>query len=79
MGEGMANLTKRDSEILDYIKSYMKEKGTTPTIREICSGIGLYSTNTVHGHFQRLVDLGYITKNKHSYAVKGMKYVEEET
>ena len=73
----MANLTKRDSEILDYIKSYMKENGTTPTIREICSGVGLYSTDTVHGHFKRLVELGYITKNKNNYSVKGMRYVED--
>ena len=74
----MAKLTKRDREILDCIKSYMKENGTTPTIREICELTGLYSTNSVYVHFQNLVDMGYILKkgNGNGYSVKGMKYTE---
>lgn len=69
-------LTKRDQEILDFIKKYMLEHGTTPTIREIGDGVGLYGTSTVHVHFQRLIDLGYITQYNRRYTVKGMKYIE---
>lgn len=77
-GIHVGRLTKRDKEILDCIKSYMKEHGTTPTIREICDLTGLYSTNSVYVHFQNLVDMGYIFKNGngHGYSVKGMKYIE---
>lgn len=70
-------LTKRDQDILDFIKDYMKKNGTTPTIREIASGVGLYSTASAHSHFIRLSDLGYITQLDRRYTVKGMKYVEE--
>ena len=69
-------MTKRDQDILAFIKNYMKENGTTPTIREIGDGVGLYGTSSVHVHFQRLVGLGYIEQNNHRYTVKGMKYVE---
>lgn len=70
-------LTKRDQEILRFIKKYMMEHGTTPTIREIGNGVGLYGTSTVHVHFQRLIELGYIEQHNRRYTVKGMRYVED--
>lgn len=77
----MGTLTKRDREILNFIKDYMMDWGTTPTIREIGIGVGLYSTASVYNHFQKLVRLGYInpvSDKSFRYSVKGMKYVEEE-
>lgn len=77
----MTDLTKRDKEILECIKRYMKEHGTTPTIREIGEGVGLYSTSSVHIHFQKLVMSGYITPaadKSYRYTVKGMRYVEDD-
>ena len=56
----MGDITKRQREILRYIKDFMLAHGTTPSIREIGEGVGLYSTSTVHAHFQRLVNCGYI-------------------
>lgn len=77
----MGGLTKKDKEMLEFIKNYMLENGTTPTIREIGQGVQLYSTSTVHKHFQRLVDKGYIEQlsdgKSYKYRVKGMKYVVE--
>jgi len=69
-------LTKRDQDILDFIKKYMKKNGTVPSIREIGEGVGLYSSASVYSHFNKLNDLGYITKYGKRYTVKGMKYVE---
>lgn len=77
----MDKLTKRDKEILECIKRYMKEHGTTPTIREIGECVGLYSTSSVHIHFQKLVATGDIipvTGKSYRYAVKGMRYVEND-
>lgn len=74
----MGRLTKRDQEILAYIKSFMIENGRTPTMREIGAGIHLYSLNTVNMHFHRLVDQGYIFQFGNKYSVKGMKYIEVE-
>lgn len=75
-------MTKRDKEILDFIKDYMVEHGTIPTVREIGEGVCLYSTTSVYKHMQNLVRLGEIIPVKeksYRYIVKGMKYVREET
>ena len=77
----MGTLTKRDREILDFIKDYMVDWGTTPTIREIGLGVGLYSTASVYTHFQKLVRLGYIipvSEKTFRYSVKGMRYVKDD-
>lgn len=77
----MGDITKRQKEILRYIKDFMIAHGTTPSIREIGEGVGLYSTSTVHAHFQRLVDCGYIEQigdKSYRYKVKGMEYREVE-
>lgn len=76
----MGNITKRDLEILSFIKNYMLKNGTTPTIRDIGDGVGLYSTSSVYKHFQRLVSYGYIypvSDKTFRYSVKGMRYIED--
>ena len=59
-------LTKRQSDILDFIKKYTAEHGYPPAIREICKGVGLSSPATVFVHMKNLESLGYIktTSNK---------------
>lgn len=72
-------MTKRDKEILEFVKDYMKKTGTTPTIREIGEGVGLYSTSSVYSHFQSLVasgDIIPVTGNSYRYSVKGMRYID---
>ena len=69
-------LTKRDEDILAFIKKYMIKNGTVPSIREIGEGVGLYSTSSVYSHFNKLHSMGYINKCGKRYTVKGMKYVE---
>lgn len=73
-------LTKTDKEVLDFIKKYMLENDTTPTIRDICTGMGYYSTSTAYAHFAKLIDLGYvipIQEKGNKYRVKGMRYTVE--
>ncbi len=59
-------LTKRQEEILTYIKKYSATHGYPPSIREICSGVGLSSPATVFVHVKNLEKNGYIksTNNK---------------
>lgn len=68
-----------DSDVLEYIKTFMKENGYTPSIREIGKGMGLKSTSSVYAHFAKLVAKGEIIQDKRyqRYKVKGMKYVSE--
>ena len=59
-------LTKRQEEILNYIKKYIAVHGFPPAIREICAGVGLSSPATVFVHIKNLESLGYLksTNNK---------------
>ena len=73
-------MTKRDEEVLRFIKSYMIENGTVPTIREIGKGMGLYSTSSVYTHLQKLIKEGEIipiSDRSYRYKVKGMRYTDE--
>lgn len=55
-------LTKRQKEIIEYIREVTRKKGYTPSIREICSHIGLRSGSTVHNHLCNLEKKGYIKR-----------------
>ena len=72
----MEKLTKTDEKVLCFIKNFMLENGYTPSIREICKGMGYASSGSAHEHFERLKELGYITVHDKRYSVKGMKYVQ---
>jgi len=53
-------LTNRRKQILEFIKSYQKQYGNTPTIREICQKFGIKSTNGVYEHLKALEKDGYL-------------------
>ena len=59
-------LTKRQEDVLNFIKKYMAKHGFPPAIREICAGVGLNSTATVFAHIKNLEKNGIIktTNNK---------------
>lgn len=58
----MKELTKKQKQILDFIKTYMVSHGYPPTIREICKAVGSSSPATVHAHLANLEEKGYIKK-----------------
>ena len=47
-------LTSRQKEILTVIQNYVKEKGYSPSVREIGCAVGLSSSSTVHTHLTKL-------------------------
>lgn len=59
----MKELTKRQSEIFNYIKQIVQSKGYPPSVREIGEAVGLASSSTVHGHLSRLEEKGYIRRD----------------
>lgn len=59
----MPKLSKRQQQILDYIKDEVKLKGYPPSVREIGESVGLASSSTVHGHLSRLENKGYIRRD----------------
>ena len=59
----MEELTKRQQEILDFIKMFMVKHGFPPTIREIGEGLGVSSPATIHAHLGNLENKGVIKRN----------------
>lgn len=55
-------LTKRQRQILDFIKEFIEEKGYSPSLEEIGAGFGLTSPATVHKHVMNLIDKGLLRR-----------------
>lgn len=64
----MEDLTRRQEEVLNFIKEYMVSHGYPPTVREIGSALGVSSPATIHAHLTNLEAKGFIrhegTKNR---------------
>lgn len=56
-------ITKKQEEILNYIKNEILERGFPPAVREICQAVGLKSTSSVHSHLESLEKNGYIRRD----------------
>ncbi len=61
------NITKRQEDVLTYIKKYVVEHGYPPSTREIGSALGLSSPATVHTHLKKLEDAGCIRKTNSKF------------
>lgn len=61
MGNG--RISTKQSEILEYIKKQILEKGYPPAVREICAAVNLKSTSSVHSHLETLEKNGYIRRD----------------
>ncbi|NLM44688.1 MAG: transcriptional repressor LexA [Clostridiales bacterium] len=57
------DLSKKQIEILEFIKKELATKGYPPSVREICEAVNLKSTSTVHGHLEKLEKKGYIRRD----------------
>ena len=60
----MNNLTRRQEEILTYIKKYIVSHGYPPTVREIGKDLGVSSPATIHTHLSNLESKGFIKKEE---------------
>ncbi len=61
MGNG--NISKKQQEILEYIKEQILSRGYPPAVREICEAVNLKSTSSVHSHLESLEKNGYIRRD----------------
>ena len=59
----MEELTRKQKEILEFIKKTMFKKGVSPTFREIMQFFGFKSIKTVQDHIKALEKKGYIKKD----------------
>ena len=56
-------ISKKQLEILEYIKSEILKRGFPPAVREICEAVHLKSTSSVHSHLESLERKGYIRRD----------------
>ncbi|MBO4601133.1 MAG: winged helix-turn-helix transcriptional regulator [Bacilli bacterium] len=60
-------LTKKQENVLNYIKEYTAKHGFPPAVREIAKGVGLNSPSSVHSHIKRLEKNGFIKKTNSKF------------
>lgn len=58
----MRGLTPRQQQVLEFIRSSIRERGYPPTLREIGQHMGIRSTNGVNDHLRALEHKGYLTR-----------------
>ncbi len=56
-------ISKKQQEILSFMKKEILEKGYPPSVRQICEAVNLRSTSSVHAHLESLEKNGYIKKD----------------
>lgn len=56
-------ISKKQQEILEYIKEQILQRGFPPAVREICEAVNLKSTSSVHSHLETLEKNGYIHRD----------------
>lgn len=56
-------ISRKQQEILDYIKEEILNKGYPPAVRDICEAVHLKSTSSVHAHLATLERNGYIRRD----------------
>ncbi|MDP2820987.1 MAG: transcriptional repressor LexA, partial [bacterium] len=54
--------TKRQKQALDFITSFQKKKGFSPSLEEIKKHLKLSSVSTAHHHVKKLHESGYLKK-----------------
>ncbi|MFT3662630.1 MAG: transcriptional repressor LexA [Gordonia sp. (in: high G+C Gram-positive bacteria)] len=60
-----ASLTQRQREVLDFIRSSVRDRGYPPSIREIGEAVGLTSTSSVAHQLRTLERRGLLKRDPH--------------
>jgi len=63
-GEGMRALSAKQQQIIDFIGTFLEDRGYPPTIRDIVDGCGISSTSVVDYNLKTLETEGYIRRHR---------------
>ncbi len=61
--QSKSRLSRRQQQILEFIRESVEARGFPPSIREIGEAVGLSSSSTVHSHLRSLETKGYLRRN----------------
>ena len=56
-------ISAKQTEVLEFLKSEILNKGYPPSVREICEAVHLKSTSSVFAHLETLEKKGYIRRD----------------
>jgi len=59
----VTQLSERQQQVLDYVRTVVADRGYPPSVREIGEALGLSSPSTVHSHLSALVKAGVIRRD----------------
>jgi len=66
-------LTKRQKQILDYIKKHIKQEDYSPSLEKIGKHFKLSSLATVHQHIEALKSKGYLKNEPRTIEISKLK------
>lgn len=55
-------ITKRQKEVLNFVKGFIKDNGYPPILEEIRDALDLSAVSTAHQHIEVLINKGYLKK-----------------
>lgn len=58
----LATPTRREGEVLAYLRQFTADHGYGPSIQEMCDALGLKSTSTVGYHLAGLAAKGWVKR-----------------
>lgn len=56
----VTSLTRRQQDVLDYLREHAHEFAHPPTLDELCRLLGLSSRGSLHKHIQALIEAGLV-------------------
>lgn len=57
-------MSARRMQICRFIEQFRKRRGYSPSIRQVCRGVGIKSTSNVWYHFQRMERDGLLKRDQ---------------
>lgn len=67
------SLSPKQEQIINFVTTFLHDKGYPPTIRDIAAGCGISSTSVVAYNLNKLEQAGYI--RRHSDISRGIKFL----
>ena len=72
----LVTLTKKQKQVFDYIKRFIRKKDYSPSFEEMRKHFRLVSKSTIHKHIEELEKKGYLTKLNHQ--ARSIKILENK-
>lgn len=73
----MEILTEKQEMVLEIIRNYQLEHGTSPTLRELREALGVSSDNSILKHLTGLEEKGYISRRDGSRSIEMLGSVKQ--